>query len=176
MERIIFDNHNYDVEAMRAEYKEFLIANEFDNIDERVQDDNELYEFISDTFDTWFDDEQSNLDIETDEQIIAIADIGLWNGRRKGYKLLGYNVNTIFNCFSQCDYVKLYAENRAVKGLGIHHDGTNYVEYRKFKAGYTEEQQDRVLNAIYDNADNVDSIIKRYTVSIYPLIKKVYGW
>lgn len=33
-------------------------------------------------------DEKENLDIKTDHPILVIADLGLWNGRRPGYKIL----------------------------------------------------------------------------------------
>ena len=42
-------------------------------------------------------DERMNLDKQIEGVVIAFADLGLWNGRRQGYKILGHNINGIFN-------------------------------------------------------------------------------
>ena len=41
-----------------------------------------MYEINSD----YLDDERSNLDIQQSRPILVVGDLGLWNGRRMGYK------------------------------------------------------------------------------------------
>ena len=52
----------------------------------------ECYEYICELNCIYLDDERANLSIRTAGEIICIADLGLWNGRRMGYKLIGHNI------------------------------------------------------------------------------------
>ena len=49
----------------------------------------------------WLDDERSNLNKEVDGIIVVFGNLGLWNGRRQGYQILGSNIADILK--SQCD-------------------------------------------------------------------------
>ena len=40
----------------------------------------------------WLDDERSNLNKEVDGIIVVFGNLGLWNGRRQGYQILGSNI------------------------------------------------------------------------------------
>lgn len=46
--------------------------------------DDELIEKMNEINDSYIDDERANLDIVTGTEIIAIADIGRWDGRYMG--------------------------------------------------------------------------------------------
>ena len=46
--------------------------------------DDELIEKMTEINDSYIDDERANLDIVTGTEIIAIADIGRWDGRYMG--------------------------------------------------------------------------------------------
>ena len=59
--------------------------------------------------------------------------------------------------------------------LGIHHDGRNYVYYRKLKAGTTEEERDDLLCKVYDGTATQEDIDK-ITEKLGPMIGQVYGW
>ena len=122
------------------------------------------------------DDEKINLSVTVDETIIAIADVGRWNGRVRGYKLLGHCLNGIFNCWDSCEYMKLWCDGYNVLGKGSHHDGTNYIKFRKFAPGINTVNRTRVTNAIYTDNPASDKLISRYTRSIRPNVAKVYGW
>ena len=88
---IIWSNMNLDIEDWRDGYKEFL---EINGIDDRDPDDeDDIYDWMVELNDEYFDDERMNCNIHTDGRIIAIANLGFWNGRRIGYKLLDHNVN-----------------------------------------------------------------------------------
>ena len=177
---IIYNNYdsNYTLEEARTDYKEHLIdmGNTEAEALETIALDNNVYCFIAENQDMIYEDEYNhNLNVEINSKLIAIANIGRWNGRRCGYKELSYNLNSIFECWESCDYIKLYSEHGNIKGIGAHHDGTNYVTFRKLIDNITDSQLELLENAIYENAGNVENYIKRYTRSIYKDVKKIYG-
>lgn len=170
---------DYNLEEARQDYKEYLGDNSLysdDEIEENINDDNKVYEYINETISIWYDDEKANLDKELDTEIIALADIGRWNGRVKGYKELGYNLNSIFSVWDSCDAIKLFAEKGSIKGIGYHHDGRNYVTFRKWINNISDNMKEKVINAIYNQDSDSDKLIKRYTRSIYKDVANIYGW
>ena len=175
--RMIYQNMDYDIEEYREEYRDHLDVNDYEkeDIEKMVNDDEYVLEFIYESFNFSYDDEVANLNVAIYTDIIAIANIGRWNGRVMGYKILEGNLMEIMNSF-ECDSIKIYADKGNIHFTGHHHDGTNYVTFRKFKDDITDNQKDLLLNAIYTNADNVQNMIKRYTRSIYKDVAKVYGW
>lgn len=172
---ILFNNYDYDFNLWKKDFKEHLEINECENIDELVNDDSDVWEFIHEMERLEWEDLYTELDITIDENIIAIANIGRWNGRKSGYKKLSNNLKDILTVWSECDYIKIYTEKGNIKGIGAHHDGTNYITFKKWKKGITENAKGKVLNAIYSNAQNKETLITRYTRSIYSDIKKIYG-
>lgn len=89
--------------------------------------------------DDYLSDEVYNLNKELGRKIVVFADLGLWNGRRKGYTFLpNTNLNEIFS--SACgDYVTWYVEGEDIKCDDCHHDGTNHYTYRLMKDEYDED-------------------------------------
>ena len=93
--------------------------------------------------------------------LLAIADLGLWNGRVTGYKELK-NLTDISACMQ--DYNTLYVERNDLKIRAIHHDGTNYYVIREFK-DISDEQRENFLDKIY-NGKATRKDITRYTKAI----------
>lgn len=65
---------------------------------------------------------------------ITFADMGLWNGRRAGFKWakskkLGDALVDILS--SDYNEVDIFTENGDLKVTGYHHDGTNYMVLRR---------------------------------------------
>lgn len=120
-------------------------------------------------------DERDNLDIRLNEDIIAIADLGLWNGRRFGYKEL--NSNNISDClYIDCDFATWYIDRyNNLCCTASHHDGTNYITYRVWKEGLSDTQKNNFLDKIYEGKATTKDIT-RYTKRIGDYINKVYGW
>ena len=58
----------------------------------------------AEVIDNYLSDERMNLDRQIDGVVMAFADLGLWNGRRQGYKILGHNINGIFNVSEEMIY------------------------------------------------------------------------
>ena len=74
------------------DYKEF-----FEEEYPDVTNESEMYGIANDMNDVALEDERLNLDIQLENDILAIADIGCWNGRKTGNNQCNYTGN-IFNC------------------------------------------------------------------------------
>jgi hypothetical protein len=123
----------------------------------------------------YLDDERMNLDIQLDREIIVIADLGRWNGRFQGYKMI--ERGNIKDClYSDCDYNEWYVDKKGdLRCTAQHHDGTNYYLYRAIKSDVTVEQVERLQNKIY-NRRVTRADITRLTERLGDYIGKVYGW
>lgn len=148
--------------------KEFLseVNPEIEQTEENITD--EIYFRINQSF----EDEQSNLFKILDGRILCIADMGLWNGRRTGYKILGNNLNEVLTCGIGCDEKEIYCDGRNVLATGYHHDGRNHVEFREIRE---DRNIDNLLNKLYNNEEVTRREINYYTRSLRPYIKSIYG-
>lgn len=136
-----------------------------------------IYDSEKDTEGFDFSDEQNNLNVEMDGGwgcMIVIADLGLWDGRHKGYRMMGgKTVNMAFSAF-QGDFYKLVYDSDTddVKGIDHHHDGTNYYTFREVRRGKDiSELQDLIYS---EKATQED--IDKYTKPLGKYVRKVYGW
>ena len=123
----------------------------------------------------YLDDERMNLNVQLSRPILVIADLGLWNGRRMGYKEIASG--NIRDClYSDTDYSTWYVDKLGdMRCDAIHHDGINHYLYRTYKDGVSEEQIDRLKEKIYGGvATRAD--ITRVTERLGDEIGKVYGW
>lgn len=151
-----------DIKSTMAE-EEAEGLNKYD-LWERIDEDNGFY----------LDDEKCNLDQDAG-RIVAFADIGTWRGRVPGYKVFdGYNLNNIFDLYG-CDYNRWYSDGYNICWEGVHHDGRNYVTFREIRRDLTGAQLDRFEQKLADGK-LTDRDIRRYTVSLLPRVKAVYGW
>lgn len=137
--------------------------------------DDQLYNLMCEINGGYLEDERINLDIQLSKPIIIIADLGLWNGRKSGYKII--DSGNIKDClYSDCDSNEWYVDQKGdLRCTAIHHDGTNHYLYRVIKDEATENQVNKLLNLIYfDKA--IRSDIVRVTNCLGDDIGKVYGW
>ena len=95
-------------------------------------------------------DERVNLDIQLSQPIIVIGDLGRWNGRVSGYKMI--DSGNIKDClFSDTDYTEWYVDRYGdLRADAVHHDGTNHYLYRVFKDGVTDTQIENLQDKIYN--------------------------
>ena len=169
--RIIWSNLDLEIEDWRDGYKEFL---EINNMDDDPNDEDAIYDWMYEMNNEYLYDEKMNLDKTVDGRILIIAGLGLWDGRRDGYKILGNNINEIFNINSRgFDYAEFYGDGYNIKGKEIHHDGTNYYLYRIIRE---DRNIDNLLDAIYNGEEISKSKLNYYTKSLYKDIAKIYGW
>jgi hypothetical protein len=140
--------------------------------DEDLDIDSEVVSeyFYNDIWDI-YDCEKANLNKTLPNKIIAIADMGLWDGRRSGYQVFGNNLNEVLYS-GNCDDIYVYCDRYDVCSVMAHHDGRHYVTYRMVKDGVDIDNfLDKVYNGTYTKKD-----ITRYTKSLRPYVKAVYGW
>lgn len=162
---VIWSNLNLDLDDWRDDFTE-----EYPDMSE-----DELYQIMVETNDDYLSDERVNLNIQFSEPIVIIGDIGRWNGRVMGYKMV--ESGNIRDClYSDTDFTEWYVDKYGdLRADAVHHDGTNHYLYRVFKEGVSEEQKERLLDKIYfGKATRAD--ITRVTRRLGDEIGKVYGW
>lgn len=123
----------------------------------------------------YLEDERLNLDIQLSQPILVVADLGLWNGRRTGYKEIPSG--NIRDClYSDYDYTTWYVDkNGDLRCDDTHHDGTNHYLYRVYKDNVSQAQKDRLKEKIYNGTATRADIV-RVTRRLGDEIGKVYGW
>jgi hypothetical protein len=170
--RIIWSNIDLNVEDWKEGYKQWLELNEIDDRDPEDEDD--VYEWAVETNDEYLDDERENLNKLVDGRILVIGDIGRWNGRVDGYKILSNNINEIFNINSRgFAFAEFYGDGHNVRATEHHHDGANYYLYRIIRE---DRNVDKLLDAIYNGEEITSSKLNYYTKSLYKDVAKIYGW
>ena len=166
--RIIWSNMNINPDDWKEGYKEIAEENGWE---EDTDDENNLWNYIYEELDHYIDDERMNLDVTTDGRILVVADLGLWYGRRQGYRILDGNVKNILS--ADVDYVEWYSDVYNIKATAAHHDGTNYYEYRVIRE---DRNIQNLLDAIYNGEEITRKKLNYYTRSLEPYVRRVYGW
>lgn len=128
-----------------------------------TDDDNEYGDTLS--------DERGNLNVPVSGYVVAFVDMGLWNGRPKGGKVMGAYANSIFNVME--DYNRFYCDRWNVRSDLTHHDGTHHCLYRVVEGGL--EMAEHLVEQIAYGGMTEEQFKKR-TKSLRPYIAKVYGW
>ena len=135
-------------------------------------DGRDIYQFVYDEVEQWLDDEKCNLDVDC-EQIVCIADVGLWDGRRVGFRFLGTNVKSIFMSDS-CDRHTYYSDGDEVRCDAVHHDGTNHYLFRMLKEDVDKDDFEGAF--LEARKGELDAVVEKYTDILAPIVNKVYGW
>lgn len=170
MKRIIWTSEVDTSDEAVAEFRETYaeIGVEFNSDDDAIR---AMYDLNQD----YLADEKANLDIPLDHPILVIADLGLWHGRRQGYKVIGKNVKDIlsFTC-GDPDEITYFADAYNVRADDTHHDGTNHYTFRVLRGD--EDECWPLLDAIYKGSEVTSSLLNRYSRSVLPYVADVYGW
>lgn len=169
---IIWSNMNLQIGDWKEYYRQYLVENE---IEGNPEDENEVYAWMLETNDEYILDERINLDIQLSQPIIVIGNLGRWNGRFSGYKMI--ESGNIKDClYSSSDYVEWYVDKYGdLRATESHHDGTNYLLYRVVKDGVTDTQIENLQNKIYE-ATVTRADITRLTRRLGDEIANVYGF
>ena len=156
-----------ELNDMEVYARENLEANEVEDItDDMIQQE------IYDDIDIFYEDEIMNLNKQLSGRVIAIADLGLWNGRRQGYKVLGDNLNEVISFNLSCDEREVYCDAYNVRAEGYHHDGSNSVLFRELRE---DRDVDKFLDKIYMGEEISTGTLNYYTKSLRPYVQEVYG-
>lgn len=119
-----YDTSNWDRNEATINYREMY------DCDPTEQ---ELDQFIDDENYTCLECEKGEIDYYERKHgykhYIVLADLGLWNGRFDGGKIIRGLCKSISECFE--DYNEIYQEGKRLKVKAIHHDGTNYFQIRE---------------------------------------------
>ena len=170
--QIIWSDINLDIEDWREEYKDYFEINE---LEDDPTNENAIYEWMYEKNGEHLDEERFNLNIQMSQEIIVIADLGLWNGRHMGYKEI--SSGNIKDClYSNTDYTEWYVDKYGdLRADAIHHDGTNHYLYRVYKDSATETQRENFKEKIFcGKVTRAD--INRVTKRLGDEIGKIYGW
>jgi hypothetical protein len=168
---ILWSNRNLDLKDFKKQvkddpcmYESLKNCSESELIDAMYRYNANDLDFIRDDLDR----------VVSSAGIIAIADLGLWNGRRQGYKMI--NSGSLSDClYSDCDYVEFYVENGKFLATMTHHDGTNYVEFRGVKETVKESTVENLKAYLMDGAAS-PQMIGASTFKLGDAIGKIYGW
>ena len=163
MKHIIWSNMNLDLD----DWKDFL-----DEEYPEITDEHEQYHLIEDMNMEYLEDERCNLSKNVDGRILVIADLGLWDGRRQGYKILGDNISSILYG-RDTEYIEWYGDGYNIKAAAHHHDGCNLYLYRIIREN---RNINNLLSDIYNGKKITRQKINYYTKSLYPEVAKIYGW
>lgn len=156
-------NYEDEREWMEEEYPELTE-------DQRIE---KMYELNADNL----EEERCNLDIQMPEAILAIADLGLWYGRRTGYKeITSRRISDCLYTDKDTEYATWWVDGRGdLCAEFIHHDGRNYITYREWKEGVSETQKEN-LKAKLMRGEATRKDITRKTRKLGDRIAAVYGW
>lgn len=162
---VIWSNYGLDYEDWRDDLKaDYPDLSE----DERIS---LMYEINGD----YLDDERANLNVQLSQPILVVGDLGLWNGRRMGYKEIPSG--NIRDClYSNTDYSTWYVDRLGdLRCDAIHHDSTNFYLYRVYKDSASPSQIELLKEKLYRGiATRAD--ITRVTRRLGDDIAKVYGF
>ena len=110
-----------------------------------------------------------------DNRCICIADLGLWNGRRMGYKMLSNNLGSCLFVGRDCDYVEFYIDGRNnLRSNQVHHDGTNRLLFRELKSNISDATLQKFLDKIY-NGTVTTKDITRCTSAVGGYVRRCIG-
>ena len=123
------------------------------------------------------DEVRANLNIQLGHTILVIGDLGLWDGRRSGYKEIeSGNIRDCLFAGRDDDYCTWYVDEEGdLRCDAVHHDGTNYYTYRVYKESLTVDQIEELHTKICAGKATREDIVLA-TLSVGDHIANVYGW
>jgi len=162
---IIWSNLNLDLE----DWREFL-EEEYPGRTEE-----EYYDLMHELNNGYLDDERMNLDRQLSTPILVCADLGLWNGRKSGYRMIGSG--NIKDCLdSGFADVEWYVDRQGdLRSTAVHHDGRNHYLYRAVRERVPDWKVERLQNRLYEGTASYADIAK-VTRRLGDEIAAVYGF
>lgn len=154
---LIWSNYDLDYEDWRDDLEE----------DHPELTEDERMALMYEINNRYLDDERVNLNIQLDQPILVIADLGLWNGRRTGYQEISSgNIRDCLYSGRDIEYATWYVDKLGdLRCDAIHHDGTNHLLYRTYKPGARDSQIDLLKEKLY-YGKAVRSDITRINISL----------
>lgn len=170
-ERVLYNNYLTEEEENDI-IKDYAECNEIDvkDIDEELK-----YAIISDYLEMEIEELDINCNVYLENPILVIADVGRWNGRKIGYKIIDSGLlSDIFHLNDRCDYHKYYSDGYNIHCEATHHDGINHYEFREIK---NMDNIDLFLHSLLNGKyTNNRRMLNHCTKSILPEFKKIYDF
>ena len=142
-------------------------------------DEDDLYRIMCETNEADLAEEIYRLSIPLQFPVLCIADMGLWFGRRTGFREIKPRlVGDLLSMFpnEDCAYHEWFIDDRGDLALEYaHHDGTNRVIFRQVKPDVSRYRLDNLERKIASQCATRNEITK-LTSSLGPEVKAVYGW
>ena len=162
-----------ELKELEKDTIQYLMEEYPEEYEEKYPDNNKIYKTIMNNLDTEFEDEYFyNLNELLPNNIIAIADIGRWDGRVKGYKILTNNLHDILLRFD-LDEFHVYSDGHNIRMDGYHHDGRTHVLFRLVR---DEVDIEKFTDKIYNRENITNGMLNYYTRSLVPYVNNIYGW
>lgn len=160
--RTIFNSEGYTFD----EAKKYLIE------DQGIENptDDEIYDEIYECNRIALKDERFEFQSRTknlSNDIVVIADAGRWNGRKKGIKCLT-SLEEIFDFMRQYNDFELYIDRYHLKGIGHHHDGTDYLTFKEIGPKYEFED---LTDVLFNSENGIEKIENKMSVSLRKYFK-----
>lgn len=172
--RVLYNNHLSidDWKEWLESYKDFLREN--NEVSEASIKKLDIYDplfsyWVQDELDWQYQDMIQTYEHEFPTKIIAFADLGFWNGRVFGCKIVGYELKDCFIPERGCDYVTWELNAFDLISTQCHHDGTHYITYRRLR----DDKHADLLERKARQGKLTKRDITRYTVSIKHSINKL---
>lgn len=139
-----------------------------------LSDKESVHQYALDCNNTWFSDEKLNLPKDK-LNIVAIASLGLWNGRRAAYAEYTCSISELMDKLwaRSIEDVEFYVEGNDLQADLHHHDGTNHITYREVT---NMKGWKRVAQKLYNNELVTREELTACTKSLRPRVNAVYGW
>jgi hypothetical protein len=168
-EHIIYSTE-FDEDDCRQDYKEFCEENGIQFTEDGLLD------YANENNRDWLNNEKMNLNKPMTTKFLVIASLGLWDGRRSGYRVMNIkNLNDIFNVYASNSETTFSFNRYDVHVTCSHHDGTNYYTIREIKEG-REKAVENLCKKLYENEKVTQQEISYCTKSIRKYMKEIYGW
>jgi transcriptional regulator len=174
-ERTIFKSYLFLTSEEEGKWTEEIAERMNEDIDEEElkvdADEYAVFERLQEDIECTYDDTKLNLNKTLPNNIIAFGSVGRWNGNFNGGKIMGNNLNEILYT-GDCDDISVTYDRYNVHSTLAHHDGSHSMTYRMVKEGV---DADRLLEKQVYGGGLSKNDISRYTTSLVPFIKKIYG-
>ena len=172
---IVYTSQIESIEDAKVRLLRDFNEEELEDMGIDINDDNSLYDYLSEENRNWLHDEKGNLPHEK-LNIVAIATLGLWRGKRTGYK--EYPNHSISDMLGEMwgksiDDIEVYVQGADLKCKQIHHDGTNYIIYRELT---NPRLWDKLKEKLYNNQEWSLDELQRCTKGLGDRIRRIYGW
>lgn len=152
------------------DYAEYLEENYPETVD-----DYKKFEIIDMVNSDELDMVRDEFDIQLDGRILILGQLGLWNGKVSGYKIInsGKLSDIFYSQLNTMSYMEFWSDGYNIRASEAHHDGTNYYLFREIRE---DKDIENFLNDIYFGREISRSKLNYYTRSVASHINKLYGW